>query len=142
MVRVRATEVGMPAKNERGFTLVECLVALAILGFVLVIAATLLTAVVRSTKRLAAQQVLLRAAETMVEGVRAGALPLRPGHLQISSGPGGATVSTTLEVERLEVRGLYAVTVSAEGTFAGETMEYFPETGHLIHQNAVFVPRP
>jgi hypothetical protein len=24
--------------------------------------------------------------------------------------------------------------------FAGETMEYFPETGYLIHQNAVFIP--
>jgi len=27
------------------------------------------------------------------------------------------------------------------GPFAGETMEYFPETGFLIHQNAVFVSR-
>jgi len=26
------------------------------------------------------------------------------------------------------------------GPFAGETMEYFPDSGHLIHQNAVFVP--
>lgn len=26
------------------------------------------------------------------------------------------------------------------GPFAGETIEYFPESGNLIHQNAVFVP--
>jgi len=28
------------------------------------------------------------------------------------------------------------------GPFAGETMEYFPGTGQLIHQNIVFVPSP
>lgn len=28
----------------------------------------------------------------------------------------------------------------ASGPFAGETMEYFPESGNIIHQNAVFVP--
>lgn len=28
------------------------------------------------------------------------------------------------------------------GPFAGETMEYFPESGHIVHQNSVFIPKP
>jgi CubicO group peptidase (beta-lactamase class C family) len=30
--------------------------------------------------------------------------------------------------------------IIASGPFAGETIEYYPESGNLIHQNAVFVP--
>ncbi len=30
--------------------------------------------------------------------------------------------------------------IITSGPFAGETIEYIPESGNLIHQNAVFVP--
>ena len=30
--------------------------------------------------------------------------------------------------------------IITSGPFAGETIEYYPESGNIIHQNAVFIP--
>jgi len=67
----------------------------------------------------------------------------RPGHFS------GDEFLFSWEDQVLNMSGVFGPLLPKEenfirilsGPFAGETMEYFPETGHLVHQNAVFVPR-
>lgn len=60
----------------------------------------------------------------------------------------GDVFSISMENQVLRMSGVFGPIIPLEknyirilsGPFAGETMEYFPETGYLVHQNAVFVP--
>ena len=111
--------------RSEGFTLVECLLALALLGFALVVAAALLTTVVRSAERLRVHQRLVRVAETTVESVRSGALPPIPGPLPATPAGGDhGRIRSTLDVRPRPARGLYEITVRAEGTVGEETLHF------------------
>lgn len=61
-----------------GFSLPEILVALAIFGMAVVVAAGFMSAQAASERRLAARQELLRLTEAGLESVRSGAVPLVP----------------------------------------------------------------
>lgn len=60
----------------------------------------------------------------------------------------GDVFSIVLEDQVLSMSSIFGPILPMEdnfirilsGPFAGETMEYFPETGYLVHQNAVYVP--
>lgn len=60
----------------------------------------------------------------------------------------GDVFSISMENQVLSMSGVFGPIIPLDeryirilsGPFAGETMEYFPETGYLVHQNAVFVP--
>lgn len=67
----------------------------------------------------------------------------KPGHFS------GDVFTIILDDQILSMSGVFGPILPLDetyirilsGPFAGETMEYFPETGFLIHQNAVFVSR-
>lgn len=65
-------------RHQTGATLIEAMVALALLGLVLVGSLTLLAVEERAARRLAARQAAWAAIERTVEAVRGGALPLAP----------------------------------------------------------------
>jgi len=62
----------------------------------------------------------------------------------------GSEYTINLEDNVLTLSGVFGPILPLEdnfirlmsGPFAGETMEYMPENGHIVHQNAIFIPNP
>jgi len=62
----------------------------------------------------------------------------------------GDRYSIYVEDDVLKVSGTFGPIIPLDdhsirivsGPFAGETMEYFPESGQILHQNIVFIPKP
>lgn len=68
----------LPGTGERtGFTLVEVLVSLVLVGISLLIGTALVVQEYRIGRRLAAQTAVLRSLEATIEGIRAGIVPLQ-----------------------------------------------------------------
>lgn len=104
----------MISHPQRGASLLEGLIALAILGFAILIAAAFLNTQTIAAERLQAQSELVRQIEAVIEGLRAGTIPLRS-----SEAP---TMLQSNEVEELAVSlqvipqdppGLFEITVRA-----------------------------
>jgi prepilin-type N-terminal cleavage/methylation domain-containing protein len=111
----------MPA--DRGFTLVECLMALALAGFAILIGAALLVTQARAAERVEVRQILLRTAEGILESTRAGVMPLRsaPVELELQSRPPFmGEVRSSLEVQTTARPGLYRATARAGCELRGE----------------------
>jgi prepilin-type N-terminal cleavage/methylation domain-containing protein len=112
--------------GQGGFTLAECLVALTLVGFTLVAATVAVSSQARAAERLRVRQELLQAAETTLEGIRGGAVPLvstsSPEPLAPETGArfGGRSA---VEVEPLAPAGLYEVRVRSWARSGGETMQ-------------------
>jgi prepilin-type N-terminal cleavage/methylation domain-containing protein len=105
-------------RPRRGFTLVESLAALAILGIALVLSFSLLGRGPRAGDRLAAHRAALRAAEAALEAVRARALPLEPGPVALpGAGPAGPRVR--LDVKTAGRPGLFEVVATATAEAPG-----------------------
>jgi type II secretory pathway pseudopilin PulG len=100
------------ARCERGTTLLETVIAVALIGLATLAAVSLLAAQPRAAERLAAQHELLRVAEATIESVRSGALPLLSGPVE-SPIPTSRPVRVSLEVRDLDPAGLREVTVTA-----------------------------
>jgi type II secretory pathway pseudopilin PulG len=105
-------------RRSGGITLVECLIALALLSLAaIMVTATLATA--RATgERLLAQRRALQAAENALEAVRGGALPLASGPVDAGALVGDVgdwQLSVTIVVDEPEPPGLYRV--AAEASF-------------------------
>lgn len=123
----------MPGHRQSGFTLIEALFALALIGVALLLGLSLIWQQPRIQKRLAARQQALRAAEAVLEGVRAGTVPLVPGGGRAAPGgrvTGGAEeplLRMTVEDDRA-LPDLKHVTVSAHYRVWGETRSVRVET--------------
>ena len=103
--------------DRSGFTLVEAVVALAILGLALLLELGAQWQSRAALEGLASEASLLRHAESTVESVRAGLVPLTSGpvdpFLAIAGGDIGSGESLALEVESTPVEGVCLLTVQA-----------------------------
>ena len=111
--------------GDRGFTLLETVLALTIFGFAIVVAAGFLDAQMSAARRLEARADLVRAAETVLESVRGGVLPLQSADVDLGDEfqPLSAiTVTTRVEVRPRSLDGLYEVEVSAGAMVRSEDM--------------------
>ena len=103
-------------RDAAGMTLVECLVATALLGIAILMAALLFGAGPRATARIDAGREALDALENTIEAVRAGAIPLVSGPV---AGPWGfqpqyaRDLGVTLTVVPGDIPGVWDVAADA-----------------------------
>jgi len=115
----------MSRAGNGGFTLVETLVALAILGIALLLVLSLVLNQPRMLKRLDAQRQAYRAIEGTLEAVRAGAIPLETTYFtdfDFAAGtPAPPDLTLRMDVTPLAAYpGLYKVSLSAHYALAGQ----------------------
>jgi prepilin-type N-terminal cleavage/methylation domain-containing protein len=108
---------GTPRSGDRvrGFTLIETLVALALVAVALLMSMGVAVQQARAERRLALHAQALRAAETALERVRGGTLPLATGRMDDY-----APILVWLEVEAAGPPGLYSVEARATYTLHGQ----------------------
>lgn len=106
-----------PAAANRGFSLVETTVALALVLAILLSGLTLLTLQPRLQDRTRAAEDALRAIEAALETLRAGELPLQSGQLvpgiAYPVGDPERDLRLTLEINALDTPGLFELQISA-----------------------------
>ena len=120
-----------PRTANRGFTLVEALAALGLFAMAVLVAAAFLQAHATAARRLEVRSALIRAGETTLEEIRAGARPLVSDNLDLGSAfglPPDSSLRTTIKVDSGGVADLYRVVVIARSAAAGEPMEIVLET--------------
>jgi type II secretory pathway pseudopilin PulG len=104
-------------RSSGGWSLVEALVALALVGIALMLDLGLQAQSREIDARLAAEAEILRRAEAVIESVRAGWHPLRSGAVDPSFAwplPGDPDLSMILMVDKTEVTSLCRVTVRGQ----------------------------
>jgi prepilin-type N-terminal cleavage/methylation domain-containing protein len=114
-----------PHRADLGFSLIEAIVALTIFGMAIVVAAGFLDVHMSAARRLEARSDLVRAAETVLESVRGGTLPLVSGGVDLSEEfqPLSAIrVRTRVEVTTRQPDGLFEVQVRAWAMVRTEDM--------------------
>ena len=108
-----------------GFSLIEALAALTIFGAAVVVAAGFLDANMSATRRLEARSDLVRAAETVLESVRGGTLPMVSGDVDLSDEfqpLSSIRVRTKVVITERSPRGLYTIRVEARAMVRAEDM--------------------
>ena len=116
----------MRRTNPEGYSLLEALAAIAIVGMGLLAAANALQSHAALVRRTELRQQLLEVAEEVLEGVRGEAVPLETGpvsHPFSDDGEAGASIRTSLRVVPGDIDGLYEVTVVARSRFLAEPLE-------------------
>jgi prepilin-type N-terminal cleavage/methylation domain-containing protein len=111
---------------DNGYSLLEALAAIAIVGMGLLAASSGLQSQAMIAQRTDLQLEMLAAAEEVIEGVRADAIPLHGGRVATPFGRDVETesrVHTFLEVVPLHVEGLHEVTVTARSSLPGQHLE-------------------
>ena len=105
-----------PARQS-GFTLLEVLIALTILGVAMLLGMGLVLQNPRIVRRTDAERQAFRAMESTLEAVRAGAIPLQASQLDAFvtavGTPAPKGLSIEMEVSPTELPGLFEVTLSA-----------------------------
>jgi type II secretory pathway pseudopilin PulG len=108
---------GQPTRRPvAGFSLLEAVAALAIVGMALIVAAHAMSAYAASIQRAEVRQRLLWAAENVVESVRGGQIPLATGRVELDRElcpPDHAGAYLFIEVRQRDQPGLYDVEVRA-----------------------------
>lgn len=111
-------------RSASGFSLIEVLVALVLLGMVLLMGMQLMVQGPRIVRRTDAERQAFRALESVLEGVRAGAFPMGDLDIEVLKKAVGEPAPDDLEMfmrtEALEPAGLYRVTLTATYTAVGE----------------------
>lgn len=113
------------SNGRRGFSLVEAIAALTIFGMAIVVAAGFLDVQMSAARRLEARSDLVRAAETVLESVRGGTLPLVSGDVDLTDEflpLSTIRVRTRLGVTSMHLTGLYTVRVEARAMVRSEEM--------------------
>jgi type II secretory pathway pseudopilin PulG len=103
-------------RSIAGFSLLEAVAALAIVGMALVVAAHALSAYAATIRRAEVHQRLLWAAENAIESVRGGQIPLTTGRVELERDlrpTEGADVFLFVDVRPRDLPGLYDVEVRA-----------------------------
>ena len=129
-VSVSVPEKGSPKADARsrgrnGFSLIEALAALTIFGMAIVVAAGFLDAQMSAARRLEARSDLVRAAETVLESVRGGTLPMVSGEVDLTDEfqpLSSIRVRTTVAVTAKNPQGLFSVRVEARAMVRTEDM--------------------
>ncbi len=121
-----------PAGAERGFSLIEILVAMVVLGVALLLGLALVLEQPRVVRRLDAQRQALRAIDSSLEALRAGVVPLQTADLEgFSTGVGMAApadLTVHLDVVPGTPSGLYQVTLTARYSVLGTRLARRVET--------------
>jgi prepilin-type N-terminal cleavage/methylation domain-containing protein len=103
--------------RQRGFTLLEVLIALTILGIAMLLSMSLVLQNPRIVRRTDAERQAFRAMESTLEAVRAGAVPLQTSQLDAFvtavGTPAPKALSIEMQVSPTELPGLFEVTLSA-----------------------------
>ena len=113
------------APRQRGFSLIEALAALTIFGMAVVVAAGFLDAHMSAARRLEARSDLVRAAETVLESVRGGTLPMVSGDVDLTDEfqpLSSIRVRTKVVVTTKSPQGLFSVRVDAWAMVRSEDM--------------------
>jgi prepilin-type N-terminal cleavage/methylation domain-containing protein len=114
-----------PCPSARGFSLVEAIAALAIFGLAVIVASSFLDVQMSAARRLEARADLVRAAETLLESVRGGVMPLTSGDVDLSDEfqpMSSIRVRTTLRVTPRPLADLYEVQAEARAMVRSEEM--------------------
>lgn len=115
-----------PNSTQRGFTLLEVLVALAVLGVAMLLGMALVLQNPRIVRRTDAERQAFRAMESTLEAVRAGVVPLQTSRLDafITAVGTPAPKDLTVEMEVVPTKpdGLFEVSLSAR--YRVEQREY------------------
>jgi prepilin-type N-terminal cleavage/methylation domain-containing protein len=110
---------------HNGFSLVEAIVALTIFGMAIIVAAGFLDVQMSAARRLEARSDLVRAAETVLESLRGGTLPLVSGDVDLTEEflpLSTIRVRTRVGVTSKNPQGLYTVRVEARAMVRSEDM--------------------
>jgi prepilin-type N-terminal cleavage/methylation domain-containing protein len=105
------------AGRAHGFTLVEALIALTVLGIALLLGMALVIQLRRDVRRLDAEREAMRAMEASLEAMRAGTLPVEDselrGFITLPLAPASHGLWIMVTVDATERPGLYKVTLTA-----------------------------
>jgi prepilin-type N-terminal cleavage/methylation domain-containing protein len=132
--------------TERGFTLIESLVALAVLAVALLLGMGLVLQLPGVVRRVDAHRQALRTMEAALEALRAGELPLASGRLVSSTSPASSAGSSTaglavwIEVQPVSPPGLHEVLVRARYPAAGKIVER--QVATLVYRRPPTGPGP
>jgi type II secretory pathway pseudopilin PulG len=110
-------------RHDDGFTLIETLIALAVLFVVLIGLANGLMVARRASEALREQRRVDRMLEASLETLRVGGIPLRNGPVGMPAAEPGFPVALQLEVVPTRSAGLYEVTVYASYLRRGALLE-------------------
>jgi prepilin-type N-terminal cleavage/methylation domain-containing protein len=106
--------------HQSGFSLVEVLIALVIVGMALLMGMGLALQNPRIVRRTDAERQAFRALESTLEAVRAGAVPLKTsvlgGFATAVDKPAPADLEVLMQVEKTSLPRLFEVTLSANYT--------------------------
>jgi type II secretory pathway pseudopilin PulG len=111
--------------DSTGFSLIEAIAALTIFGMAIIVAAGFLDVQISAARRLEARSDLIRAAETVLESVRGGTLPMVTGEVDLTEEFLPLTrisVRTRVSVTSSAPEGLYTVRVEASAMVRSEDM--------------------
>jgi prepilin-type N-terminal cleavage/methylation domain-containing protein len=114
---MRPSRVPPGPGRPSGFTLLEALVALALLGVALLLGMQLLVQAPRVIRRLDAERQAFRALEATLEGLRSSSTPLQDeelqGFLTEAGSPAPDDLTVSVLVAPADLPGLYHVTLTA-----------------------------
>lgn len=105
------------AGRPNGFTLIEALISLTVLGIALLLGLALVLQLPRDVRRLDAERQAMRALESTLEAMRAGVLPVQnselAGFITSAGAPAARDLGITVVVTPTARPGLYQVSLTA-----------------------------